>query len=62
MALRVIQIRPTATAEEVVVLTSALQALWPTPTSVREVKVDESWRFSRRIWNRWETPRKIQHG
>ena len=46
----VTQVRPCANDEEVVVITTGLQSLWPASPRRRIVKVSEQWRFSRRPW------------
>jgi len=48
----VTQVRPSASEEEVVAITSALQSLWPVPTQRRTTEVNDQWRFSRRTWRK----------
>lgn len=49
-ALYVWQIQPPPSEEEMVVLTAALQMLWPEHKSRQSIEPDKSWRFSRRSW------------
>lgn len=48
---RVSAVRPTATDEELVAITSAMVALWPAPHPPRRADTDRRWRFSGRRWS-----------
>jgi len=48
--LHVTHVRPTASEQEVVALTTALLTLWPERQENRAIQTDQAWRFSRRTW------------
>ncbi|NCZ87353.1 MAG: hypothetical protein EBY95_07870 [Actinobacteria bacterium] len=46
--IQVIAVRPTASDEEIAVITAAVTALWPKPEPSRRTSRDDTWRFSGR--------------